>query len=70
MASYPHELSLGDVYFSPWLLVISIALIATWVTIIVLNKVRLSRFIVYPSTTFLAIMFFYIVAIDALWIKI
>lgn len=70
MASYPHELAWGDVYFSPWLPVISVALIATWVTIIVLNKVRLSRFIVYPSTTFLAIMVFYMIAIDALWIKI
>ena len=67
---FPHELALGDVYFSPLLAVISLALVTTWLTVILLNKSRLSRFVLYPSTTFLAIMVFYIIAIDCWLIKI
>jgi hypothetical protein len=61
---YPHELAIGDVYFSPVLAALTLALAATWLTVIVLNKLRLSRFVLYPSTTFLAIMVFYVVALD------
>lgn len=67
---YPHELAAGDVYYSPFLLVIALALIGTWITVVILNKTRISRFIVFPSTTFLAIMTLYIVLIDALIIRI
>ena len=66
----PHELAAGDVYFSPFLMVAAIALIATWITTIVLNKTRISRFILFPSTTFLEIMVLYIALIDGLLIKI
>ncbi|TFH93197.1 DUF1656 domain-containing protein [Vibrio ouci] len=65
----PHELSWGDVYFSPFLLVLILAVIATWITVIVLNKTRLSRFITFPSLTFIAIMVFYVVAIDSFYIQ-
>jgi hypothetical protein len=61
---YPHELAIGDVYFSPVLAALTLALAATWLTVIVLNKLRLSRFVLYPSTTFLAIMVFYVLALD------
>ncbi|BCN26672.1 DUF1656 domain-containing protein [Vibrio alfacsensis] len=64
----PHELSWGDVYFSPFLLVLIFAVTATWVTVIILNKTRLSRFIAFPSLTFIAIMIFYVVAIDNFYI--
>ena len=70
MTELPHELAFGDVYFSPWLPVLSVALIATWVTTLLLNRLRLSRFIVFPSATFLAIMLGYVLLIDAFWIKI
>jgi hypothetical protein len=66
----PSELSIGDVYFSPLLPAIAVSLLATWITITVLNKLRLSRYIVFPSSTFLAIMACYILLIDAWWIKI
>jgi hypothetical protein len=66
----PSELSIGDVYFSPLLPAIAVSLVATWITITVLNKLRLSRYIVFPSSTFLAIMACYILLIDAWWIKI
>lgn len=65
----PHELAWGDVYFSPLLLVIVIAVTATWITVIVLNKTRLSRFIAFPSLTFIAIMVCYVVAIDRFYIQ-
>ncbi|MGX9457069.1 DUF1656 domain-containing protein [Photobacterium damselae subsp. damselae] len=66
----PHELSMGDIYYSPVLLVVVLSLVATWITVVILNKTRLSRFIAYPSLTFLAIMVFYLVAIDTFYIQI
>ncbi|WP_250655236.1 DUF1656 domain-containing protein [Alkalimarinus coralli] len=60
----PHELAIGDVYYSPFLLVIVLSLIATWITIAILNKTRVSRLIAFPSTTFIAIMLLYMVGID------
>lgn len=68
--SIPHELSMGDIYYSPVLLVAALSLAATWITVVILNKTRLSRFIAYPSLTFLAIMVFYVVAIDTFYIQI
>nr|WP_218136564.1 DUF1656 domain-containing protein [Photobacterium damselae] len=68
--SIPHELSMGDIYYSPVLLVAVLSLVATWITVVILNKTRLSRFIAYPSLTFLAIMIFYVVAIDTFYIQI
>ena len=65
----PHELSWGDVYFPPFLLVLILAVTATWITVIILNKTRLSRFIAFPSLTFIAIMVFYVVAIDSFYIQ-
>jgi uncharacterized membrane protein YfcA len=66
----PHELAVGDVYLSPLLPVIALSLIGAWLTILILNKVRLSRYIVFPSTTFLALMACYMLLLDGLWIKI
>ena len=65
----PHELSVGDVYYSPLLLVVMMSLIATWLTIAVLNKTRLSRLIAFPSITFIAIMLFYVVGIDHFFLQ-
>lgn len=65
----PHELSWGDIYFSPFLSVVVLAVIAAWVTVILLNKSRLSRLIAYPSMTFLAITVCYVVAIDTYFIR-
>ena len=65
----PHELAWGDVYFSPLLLVLILAVTATWITVIILNKTRLSRFIAFPSLTFITIMVFYVVAIDSFYIQ-
>ncbi|MBY6199213.1 DUF1656 domain-containing protein [Vibrio hangzhouensis] len=65
----PHELAWGDVYFSPLILVLVLALIATWITVAIFNKVRVSRFIAFPSLTFLAILVLYVVAIDHFYLR-
>lgn len=70
MNEFPHELALGDVYLSPWVPVLSLALLGTWLTVIALNKLRLSRYIMLPSMTFLAILTTYLLLLNALWIKI
>ena len=67
--NYPHELSVGEVYFAPMVLVIILAFLAAGLTVLVLNKLKASRFIVAPSYVFIAIMALYMVLIDAFWIK-
>jgi len=67
--NYPHELSAGDVYYSPMLLVVILAFLAAGVTVLILNKLKLSRYFYAPSYVFIAIMVIYMVLIDAFWIK-
>lgn len=66
---YPHELSIGDVYYSPLILVAFLAFIAALVTVMVLNKLKLTRYFYAPSYVFIAIMALYVVLIDTFWIK-
>lgn len=66
---YPHELAMGDVYYSPLLLVILFAFLAAVITVLILNKLKLSHFFYAPSYVFVAIMVLYIVLIDTFWIK-
>jgi len=66
---YPHELSLGDVYYSPLLQVAIFAFLATLITVMLLNKLKLSRYLYAPSYVFIAIMALYVVLIDTFWIK-
>lgn len=67
--NYPHELSAGDVYFSPMLLVVILAFLAAGVTVLILNKLKLSRYIYAPSYVFVGIMVLYMLLIDMCWIK-
>jgi hypothetical protein len=67
--SYPHELSLGDVYFSPLLSVVTLAFLATILTVVVLNRLKISRYLYVPSYVFIAILTMYILLIDHFWIK-
>tara|TARA_R110002111_G_scaffold152996_1_gene219740 strand:+ start:651 stop:863 length:213 start_codon:yes stop_codon:yes gene_type:complete len=66
----PHELALGDVYLSPMLPVFTLALLGAWISIILLNKLRLSRYIMFPATTFLALMLLYMVLMNTYWIRV
>jgi hypothetical protein len=67
--NFPHELTAGDIYFSPMLLVVVLAFLLAGITAIVLNKLKLSRYIYAPAYVFVAIMILYMVLIDAYWIK-
>lgn len=70
MNDVPHELALGDVYLSPTLPVFTVALLGAWLSITVLNKLRVSRYIMFPSTTFLTLMTLYVLLMNAYWIAI
>ncbi len=65
----PHEIALGDVYFSPLLLVVILAFFASSITAIILNKLRISQFMMNPPLSFLAIMTLYIILIDTYYIQ-
>ena len=65
----PHELSTGDVYYSPLLLVVALAFFATVFTVMVANRLKISRYVYAPAYLFLAIMTLYMVLIDRFWIK-
>jgi len=67
--SYPHELSIGDVYFSPLLPVVFLAFLGAVITVVILNRLKLSRWFYAPPYVFIAIMALYMVAIDHFWIK-
>jgi len=67
--SYPHELSLGDVYFSPLLSMVTLAFLATILTVVILNRLKISRYLYVPSYVFIAILTLYILLIDHFWIK-
>ncbi|OQX57034.1 MAG: DUF1656 domain-containing protein [Helicobacteraceae bacterium 4484_230] len=66
---YPHELCISDVYMSPVLPVLFFAFLAALITVLLLNKLKLSRLFFAPSYIFIAILTLYIVAIDIYWIK-
>ncbi|MBT4520339.1 MAG: DUF1656 domain-containing protein [Halieaceae bacterium] len=66
----PHELAIGDVYLSPLLPVLAASLLGAWICVTILNKLRLSRYIVFPSATFLALMVLFMLLADAYWIRI
>ena len=66
---YPHELSIGDVYYSPLILVAFLAFVAALVTVMVFNKLKITRYLYAPSYVFVAFVTLYIVLIDTFWIK-
>ena len=70
MELFAHELAAGDVYFSPLLLVIVLAFIAAALSGVVLNKLRLSQYFIYPPLSFIAMMVIFVVIIDHYLIKI
>jgi hypothetical protein len=63
----PHELAFSDLYITPFIPALFLAFFATSITVIVLNKIRLSHYFFAPPAAFLAIMTLYVLAIDA-WI--
>jgi hypothetical protein len=66
---YPHELAWGDVYFSPMLLVIVLAFLGATITVLILNKTKLSSYFYAPPYVFVAMVILYMILIDTFWIK-
>ena len=69
MNPFPHELQLGDVYFSPWLPVLGLSFLLALVTVLIMNKLKISRLFYAHSYVFLAIMVLYMILIDRFWIR-
>ncbi|WP_201352611.1 DUF1656 domain-containing protein [Hydrogenimonas urashimensis] len=69
MNPYPHELQLGDIYFSPWLPALSLAFLLALITALLLNRLKLSRFFYAHSYLFLAMMVLYLILIDRFFIR-
>jgi hypothetical protein len=63
----PHELAFSDLYITPVIPALFLAFFVTSITVIILNKMRLSHYFFNPPLSFLAIMTLYLLAIDA-WI--
>ena len=68
MLGVPHEVSISGVYFPPMLLAAFLGVVATWLTVVMLNRYRLSRFFVYPPMIFVALTIIYTSLVGALWI--
>jgi len=69
MTDLAHELALGDVYLSPLLIVVFLAFVFASITAIVLNKLKVSHYMLYPSLSFICIMVLYMALIDSFIIK-
>ena len=70
MNPYPHELQFGDVYISPWIVVIVLAFVFSTLTAMILNKLKLSKLFLAHHYLFLAMMVLYMVFIDNYLIKV
>ena len=55
----PSEFTLGGVYFSPLLIAGFLGVLAASMTVMLLNRYRLSRFIYYPPMIFLSLAVIY-----------
>ena len=65
----PHEIALGVVYLSPTIVVVFLAIVATLVTVSILNRLRISKFFLFPNLSFLAFLTLYTVLIDHFFIR-
>ncbi|HRY07547.1 MAG TPA: DUF1656 domain-containing protein [Hyphomicrobiaceae bacterium] len=64
------EISFGEVYLPPLLIVATLGLILAWITSIALNRLRWTRYFYAPTLVFVAIAAIYTVLIGQLVIPI
>ncbi|KZK79314.1 hypothetical protein PsW64_01339 [Pseudovibrio sp. W64] len=67
MNGYPGEWAIGAVYFPPFLIASFLGLLLSWITSRLLNRYRLSRFLLYPPGVFLALAVIYTAVIGS-WV--
>ncbi len=70
MSYIPHEFAIGGVYFPPLLIAGILGVVAAWVTVMLLNRYRLSRYFFYPPLVFVALAVIYTVLIGTLIIPV
>ena len=59
----PSEFAIGEVYFPPLLIAALIGVSAAWLSALLLNRYRLSRFFHYPPLVLLALAVIYTVIV-------
>jgi len=59
----PSEFAIAEVYFPPLLIASLIGLLLAWLTALLLNRLRLSRYFFYPPLVLLALAIIYTVLI-------
>ena len=70
MITSPHELAIGGVFLPPVLVATCLGLIATVITVRLLNRYRLSRYLYNPQLVCIAIVVIYTVLIGTFFIRI
>ena len=63
MLPVPHEFAIGGVYMPPLLIASFLGLLAAVVTALVLNRLRLSRYLFYPPLALLSFFVIYTIVI-------
>ena len=63
MQLIPSEFVIGGVYFPPMLIAGLLGTATAWLTAMLLNRYRLSRFFAYPPLVFLALAVIYTLAL-------
>jgi hypothetical protein len=66
----PSEFNLGGVYFPPLLIASLLGATLAWLTVRLLNRYRLSRFMFYPPLIFVAIAVIYTALIGTFLIPV
>ena len=59
MLPIPHEFAIGGVFMPPLLIATLLGVLATVVTVKLLNRYRLSRYFFFPPLVFLALTLIY-----------
>ncbi len=70
MFPLPQEFAIGGVYFPPMLIAGLLGLIAALVTVHLLNRYRISRYVANPPLMFLAMIVIYTVLVGIFFIGI
>jgi len=59
----PSEISMAGVYFPPWLIAGLLGVVAAWLSALLLNRLRLSRFFAYPPLVLVSLAVIYTVVL-------
>lgn len=70
MKYLPHEIAIGGIYLPPLLIASVFGVLATLLTVALLNRLRLSRFFYYPSLVFVALVIIYTGLVGTLFIPV